>query len=74
MMMIQNCSKVPCGLTSGGCFDAYCPQKQAPWGGVPAYMGPPTPMGCICPPTSEKTCEAPMCPRQNPLKPRARAE
>ena len=20
--------------------------------------------GCICPPTSEKTCEAPMCPRR----------
>ena len=27
-----------------------------------------TPMGCICPPTSEQTCEAPLCPRKNPLK------
>jgi hypothetical protein len=26
------------------------------------------PMGCICPPTSEQTCEAPMCPRRNPFK------
>lgn len=25
------------------------------------------PMGCICPPTSEKTCENPMCPRK-PIK------
>jgi hypothetical protein len=22
--------------------------------------------GCICPPTSEKTCENPTCPRQKP--------
>lgn len=27
-----------------------------------------SPMGCICPPTSEKTCENPACPRQNPFK------
>jgi len=26
------------------------------------------PYGCICPPTSEKTCEAPNCPRKNHLK------
>lgn len=26
------------------------------------------PPGCICPPTSEKTCENPACPRQNPFK------
>ena len=24
-------------------------------------------MGCICPPTSERTCQNPMCPRRNPL-------
>lgn len=24
--------------------------------------------GCICPPTSEKTCENPMCPRKNPFE------
>lgn len=30
----------------------------------PLYTSP----GCICPPTSEKTCEAPMCPRRNPFK------
>lgn len=35
---------------------------------LPNYSLPPapayTPPGCICPPTSEKTCEAPMCPRK----------
>lgn len=25
--------------------------------------------GCICPPTSEQTCQSPTCPRQNPMKP-----
>ncbi len=24
--------------------------------------------GCICPPTSEQTCQAPLCPRQTPWK------
>ena len=32
------------------------------------YQAQPQPMGCICPPTSEQTCEAPTCPRKNPLK------
>lgn len=27
-----------------------------------------TPVGCICPPTSEQTCENPTCPRKNPFK------
>lgn len=27
----------------------------------------PTPMGCICPPTAEQTCQNPGCPRQNHL-------
>lgn len=26
------------------------------------------PPGCICPPTSEQTCESPTCPRKNPFK------
>lgn len=71
--MISNCSKFPCGLTSSGCYDPFCPRNNnAPipqWGGGPA--GPSFPqiqMGCICPPTSEKTCENPGCPRQNHFK------
>lgn len=70
-MMISNCSKFPCGMTSGGCFDPFCPRtSNAPvpqWGGGPSSL-PQTQMGCICPPTSEKTCENPACPRQNPFK------
>lgn len=27
-----------------------------------------TPPGCICPPGANLTCEAPLCPRKNPLK------
>lgn len=30
--------------------------------------------GCICPPTSEQTCENPDCPRQNPLKRERKAD
>ncbi len=29
-----------------------------------AYTLKQQPRGCICPPTSEKTCKGPMCPRQ----------
>lgn len=33
------------------------PRKDAPQ--------PPAPvMGCVCPPTSERTCQAPLCPRK----------
>jgi hypothetical protein len=39
---------------------------------VPTYTLPQaptfTPQGCICPPTSEKTCEAINCPRKNPFR------
>lgn len=45
-----------------------CPLGLQPW--PPVYWPPlPTPpMGCICPPTSEQTCENPVCPRRNPLR------
>jgi hypothetical protein len=35
-----------------------------------AYPPPaqPLPLGCICPPTSEKTCQSPMCPRRSPVQ------
>lgn len=57
------CMTYPCRRTSAGC--PVCDPHQS-------YTLPPTPVftppGCICPPTSEKTCEAPMCPRKNPFK------
>jgi hypothetical protein len=28
------------------------------------YYAAPQPQGCICPPTSEKTCQSPTCPRK----------
>lgn len=54
-----------------------CPQCGAP-GRVPCNSSvcpyaPPrsiiklTPPGCICPPTSEQTCQNPTCPRRNHL-------
>jgi len=59
----MNCCRYPCGMNSAG----YCYSCNPP-----VYMLPPQPVfpppGCVCPPTSEKTCEAPMCPRKNHLK------
>lgn len=58
------CSRYPCYQTAAGC--SVCdvtPGMQAPWG--PPVIPTMQPMGCICPPTSEKTCEAPMCPRKS---------
>lgn len=31
------------------------------------FAYPPIPLGCICPPTSEQTCQNIMCPRKNRL-------
>lgn len=37
--------------------------RQPAWPGM--YVIPqPLPQGCVCPPTSEKTCENPTCPRK----------
>lgn len=49
-----------CGVV-GGCI---CDTNAAP----PIYELPPAPVfhppGCICPPTSEQTCQNPACPRK----------
>jgi hypothetical protein len=46
----------------------HCPKPAAPSASPPA---PPfaitlLPVGCICPPTSERTCGSPICPRRHP--------
>lgn len=75
------CGKYPCGQTAGGCLDPHCPNRVlGPLGPQPMQPMTPglaplfAPVGCVCPPTSEQTCENPACPRQNPLKPRAPKE
>ena len=30
---------------------------------------PHAPVGCVCPPTSEQTCQRPNCPRRDPFDP-----
>lgn len=69
-MISSNCSKYPCSLTAAGCTDPLCPSKSYPpmQPYVQPFGLPATPQGCICPPTSEKTCENPTCPRKNPFK------
>jgi len=55
-MAAHFCTSHPCPL----CYPQLVyttPPNREPW---PLQ-------GCICPPTSEKTCEAAMCPRKNHL-------
>lgn len=69
-----SCGRFPCGMTSAGCSFGDCINsnvyRNPPLN--PGYYVQPLPsgpaMGCICPPTSEKTCESPICPRKNHLK------
>lgn len=60
-MSAHFCTAHPCPLCNPDRFIA-----------TPIYNLPPQPYiqpaGCICPPTSEKTCESPSCPRKNHLK------
>lgn len=57
-----------CGL--GGCklgiADPWRPVGPPPNTGSGVQPAP-QPMGCICPPGANLTCEAPLCPRRNPL-------
>lgn len=66
------CSRFPCGMTT----DGYCPTctprpvyapntYPLPVGAQPWPFPPP---GCICPPTSEQTCQSPACPRKDPSR------
>lgn len=58
------CSMPNCPRTTAGC--PICMPQPGP-----LYQLPPAPVfippGCICPPTSEKACESPACPRKNHL-------
>lgn len=60
------CMAHPCQRTTGGCPICDPPRWPAP------YTVPMTPvfqpMGCICPPTSEQTCQSLICPRKSHLK------
>jgi hypothetical protein len=48
--------------TYGGVYHLEC--TQSPYPGHVFTAGPPTPIGCICPPTSEQTCQRVDCPRK----------
>lgn len=63
------CARFPCGGHAGGCSFTDCinnPNRQIlptqPMWNIPSAQ-----MGCICPPTSEKTCESRVCPRKDHL-------
>ncbi len=55
------CSMPGCPKTTGPCPLCQPPQWQLPT--QPVYTT--GPQGCVCPPTSEQTCQSPICPRKN---------
>jgi hypothetical protein len=61
--MTYVCVGYPCQRTAAGC--PICDPPPFPLTGP---IIPPLPVvqpqGCVCPPTSEKTCENPTCPRK----------
>jgi len=64
-MPAHHCPSYPCPICN--------PPQVWPWQyqQVPSYIQGHTSVpqaGCSCPPTSEKTCESPMCPRKNHLR------
>jgi hypothetical protein len=60
------CCTFPCRRTSAGCpvCDPPALREMYVVPSAPTF----SPPGCICPPTSEKTCESPTCPRKNHLR------
>ena len=64
--MNYGCARFPCGGHAGGCAYADCINNQyrntLP---QPVWNLTTPPPGCICPPTSEKTCENSFCPRKD---------
>ena len=44
--------------------DEWIKRKAEEEGGYEISAGMSQPMGCICPPTSEQTCENQLCPRK----------
>jgi hypothetical protein len=62
--MRYTCGRSDC--PAPGCPHCYPPTRY--WAtpiAPPPITEPYVPAGCICPPTSEKTCESQVCPRKN---------
>ena len=53
--MAHTCASHPCPI----CFPQLFPQPHFHY----------TPPGCVCPPTSEQTCQADYCPRRGSFQP-----
>lgn len=66
--MNNQCARHPCGQFSGGCSFTNCAMfARHGLATVPGWS-PHQPMGCICPPTSEQTCQNSLCPRKGHLR------
>lgn len=63
--ILCSCASPDCAVN--GCWIArqYKRPILNPQPGYVTVSMPPSPMGCICPPTSEQTCMNPSCPRKH---------
>lgn len=63
-MLCAHCSRPiagPAVWVGSGPYHFECTQ---PPGGNATFTVPAVPFGCVCPPTSEQTCQADRCPRR----------
>lgn len=71
---MEYCSMPGCPRGTGGCPLCGAGSLPSYLPGIPLPPRPlyhlltPWPVGCVCPPTAEKTCESGICPRKNHLK------
>ena len=64
---MYSCNRADCRITTtGACWR--CGRGLPLNTTIPAYQAPH--QGCICPPTSEQTCQNPYCPRKDVSKPK----
>ncbi len=61
--ILENCG--PCGNVLCSVYGCIKQRLKLEWPeALHWYTIPSSPVGCICPPTSEQTCQNPVCPRK----------
>lgn len=65
-MTAHCCPSYPCPMCNPPHLEhLWNPPQMWPVAPSPYMVTAPQPHGCICPPTSEKTCQGMLCPRRN---------
>ncbi len=64
-MFTRTCAVNPLHVCPRTECEVDCVLKRPSYMGLALYPSPSPLMGCICPPTSEQTCQNPVCPRKD---------